>query len=40
MSHITPPQMAFAERVVQSFKEGMNKLKDGSIDTKLARFIF
>ena len=35
-----PASNGLAERAVQSFKEGMKKLKDGSIDTKLARFLF
>ena len=29
-----------AERVVQTFKEGMKKLTDGSLETQLARFLF
>ena len=29
-----------AERVVQTFKEGMKKMKEGSIETKVSRFLF
>lgn len=35
-----PASNGMVERVVQTFKEGMKKLKDGSLETKLARFLF
>lgn len=35
-----PSSNGMVERTVQTFKEGMRKLKEGSVDTKLARFLF
>ena len=35
-----PASNGLAERAVQTFKSGMKKLKDGSIETKVARFLF
>ena len=35
-----PASNGLAERTVQTFKEGMKKLTDGSLQTKLARFLF
>ena len=42
--HITsapyhPSTNGLVERVVQTFKQGMKKQGDGSVDTKLARFL-
>lgn len=34
-----PASNGLTERVVQSFKEGMRKLKDGSLETKLTHFL-
>ena len=35
-----PGSNGLAERSVQTFKEGMKKLKQGSIESKVARFLF
>ena len=35
-----PASNGLAERSVQTFKEGMKKLTDGSLETRLARFLF
>ncbi|XP_041863718.1 uncharacterized protein K02A2.6-like [Melanotaenia boesemani] len=35
-----PSSNGLAERAVQSFKEGMKKLKDGTIQTRVSRFLF
>ena len=35
-----PASNGLAERAVQTFKEGMKKLKDVSLETKLSRFLF
>ena len=41
---LTPPYHSawngLAERAVQTFKEGMKKLSEGSLETKLSRFLF
>ena len=44
IKHITsapyhPSTKGLVERAVQTFKKGMNKQGDGSVDTKLARFL-
>uniref|UniRef100_A0A1A7YSF0 Gypsy retrotransposon integrase-like protein 1 n=2 Tax=Iconisemion striatum TaxID=60296 RepID=A0A1A7YSF0_9TELE len=35
-----PSSNGLAERAVQTFKEGMKKMKEGDIQTRLARFLF
>ena len=35
-----PPSNGLAERGVQTFKEGLKKMTEGSVETKLARFLF
>ena len=35
-----PASNGMVERAVQTFKEGMKKMKDGTIQTKLSRFLF
>ena len=35
-----PSSNGIVERAVQTFKFGMKKLQEGSIDTKVARFLF
>ena len=35
-----PASNGLAERAVQTFKEGMKKLTEGTLETKLARFLF
>ena len=35
-----PSSNGLAERAVQTFKEGMRKMTDGSLETKLSRFLF
>ena len=45
IKHITsspyhPATNRFAERTVQTFKEGMRRQKTGSVETRVARFLF
>ena len=35
-----PASNGLVERAVQTFKEGVKKLRDGSLETKLSRFLF
>ena len=35
-----PASNGLAERAVQTFKEGLKKMKEGSIETKISRFLF
>ena len=35
-----PASNGLAERAVQTFKESMKKMKEGSIETKVSRFLF
>ena len=34
-----PSSKGLAERAIQPFKEGMKKLKDGSLETRVSRFL-